>query len=230
MTGSILALVLAAVAFVGGHFLLSHALRAPLRRVVGDRGFPAVYSLLVGAAFVWMLFAYGAAPYVEVWGKAEWMRWPLIALMLPACLLLVAGLSAPNPFLVGREQLFAGETAGGGIFAVTRHPVNWAFALWAIGHLIMNGDLATVILTGALAFLALAGSRAQETRKAAELGEAWQRFAAVTSFVPLAALIEGRAGVSLRAIGYGRLAGGILLWLVLLHAHRWIVGVSPFSG
>ena len=230
MTGSTGALLLATLAFVGGHFLLSHPLRAPLARLVGERAFPGVYSLAIIAAFVWMLYAYGAAPRLELWGKAEWMRWPLVILMLPACILLVAGLTAPNPMIVGREKVLASEGAARGIFAVTRHPANWAFAIWAIGHLIMNGDSATVILAGGIAFLALAGSWAQERRKAGELGEAWRRFAAATSFVPFVAIAQGRANFSLREIGYWRIGGGVLLWAVLLHGHGYIARVSPFGG
>jgi len=230
VTGSILTLALAAVAFVGGHFLLSHPMRAPLRRALGEKAFSGVYSLLVGAAFIWMLFAYGAAPYVALWGKAEWMRWPLIVLMLPASMLLIAGVTAPNPLLVGGEARLSGLAPAAGIFAVTRHPANWGFALWALGHLVMNGDLATVILTGGIAILALVGSRAQEMRKAAELGDAWQRFAAATSFVPLIAIIEGRASTSLGEIGYWRLMGGVVLWAALLYLHRSIIGVGALPG
>src|SRR5215469_8765234 len=230
MTGSILALAVATLAFVGGHFLLSHFLRVPLRRIVGEKAFPGAYSLLVGSAFVWMLFAYGAAPYVELWGKAEWMRWPLIVLMLPASMLLVAGVTAPNPLLVGGEGRLVRGAPAVGIFAVTRHPANWGFAIWALGHLVMNGDLATVILTGGIAVLALLGSRAQEARKAAELGEAWCHFAAATSFVPLVAILEGRASTTLDEIGYWRLLVGILLWVMLLNFHGSIIGVSALPG
>ena len=230
MTESTAALIVATLAFVGGHFLLSHPLRAPLVRLVGEKLFPAVYSALVIAAFVWMLYAFGAASRFELWGKAEWMRWPLIILMLPACILLVAGLTAPNPLIVGREKVLASEGVARGIFAVTRHPANWAFAIWGIGHLIMNGDSATVILAGGIAFLAIFGSLAQEQRKEKALGEAWRRFAAATSFVPFVAIGQGRATLSARDIGYWRIAGGVVLWAVLMHAHRYIVSVSPFGG
>ncbi|MFI4987869.1 MAG: NnrU family protein [Alphaproteobacteria bacterium] len=230
MTGSLAALMLATLAFVGGHFLLSHPLRAPLRKAVGAKAFPGVYSLLVGAAFVWLLFAYGAAPHFELWGKAEWMRWPLVVLMLPACILLVCGLTAPNPSVVGRGALFARDTISHGIFAVTRHPMNWGMGLWALGHLVMNGDASTVVLTGGIAFLAFVGSWAQERRKAAEQGAAWQRFAAATSFVPFVAIAEGRARFSLREIGYLRIAGGVVLYAALLHGHRYLIGVNPLGG
>ena len=223
------ALLLATLIFVGGHFVLSHPLRARLIGLVGARMFPAVYSIVTGATFVWMLFACGAAPHIDIWGKAEWIRWPLIVGMLPACILLVCGLTAPNPFLVGREDLFAKREIGQGIFAVTRHPVNWGFGIWGIGHAIMNGDSANLTLAGGIAILALFGSWAQEKRKADELGETWRRFAAATSYMPFAAIVQGRANFSLPEIGYTRLAAGILLWGALLHAHPHFIGVNPFG-
>lgn len=223
-------LLLATLAFVGGHFVLSHPLRTPLMNALGEKGFLALYSALIGAAFVWMLFAYGAAPRFILWGKAEWMRWPLIILMLPASILLICGLTAPNPLLPGREALLSRPNVGEGIFAVTRHPMNWAFGIWGIGHAIMNGDSATVTLAGGIAFLALVGSWAQDRRKGAALGEGWRHFAAVTSFLPFLAIAQGRARFSLGAIGYWRAAAGVVLWAALLHAHRYIVGVAPFGA
>jgi hypothetical protein len=34
--------------------------------------------------------------------------------------------------------------------------------------------------------------------------------------------------VGLREIGYGRLAGGVFLYVVLLAAHGWLFGVDPW--
>jgi uncharacterized membrane protein len=226
MTGTIGALALATLAFVGGHFLLSHPLRAPLIRMVGAKAFPGLYSLLVGAAFVWMLLAFAHAPVIELWGKVEWFRWPLVILMLPASILVVAGLAAPNPALLMSEGALQRPQTGHGIFAVTRHPMNWGFGIWGLGHLVMNGDLAMVILGGGIAILAFLGSFAQERRKEAELGAAWQRYEAGTSFFPFAAIAAGRARFSLREIGYVRIAGGVLLWALLLHFHRYITGLN----
>jgi uncharacterized membrane protein len=227
MTGSIAALALAALAFVGGHFILSHPLRAPLIRRLGALPFAGLYSLLVGLAFAWMLLAYGKAPYIELWGKAEWFRWPLVIIMLPISIMVVAGLTSPNPALFMSEGALKNPGAAHGIFAVTRHPMNLGFGIWGLGHLVMNGDLATIILAGSIAILGIGGSWAQEQRKAAELGEAWKRYEAVTSFVPFAAIAAGRARFSPKEIGYWRLAGGLVLWAALLHLHHYITGANP---
>jgi uncharacterized membrane protein len=227
MTGTITALALAAILFVGGHFLLSHPLRAPLIRAMGRLPFAGFYSLVVGLGFAWMILAYGHAPYIELWGKTEWFRWPLVVLMLPAAILIVAGLTTPNPGLFMSEGALDRPNAAGGIFAITRHPSNWGYGLWGAGHLVMNGDVATVILGGSIAFLAIVGSFAQEKRKERELGEGWRRYEAATSFLPFAAIAAGRAHFSLQEIGWLRILGGVLLWAALLHFHHDITGANP---
>ena len=60
--GSIGAVVVASVAFVGSHFLLSHPLRGPLVRVVGEKGFLGIYSLVAFLTLGWMVMTYKRAP------------------------------------------------------------------------------------------------------------------------------------------------------------------------
>jgi len=52
----------AASSFVGTHFLLSHPLRAPLVKALGNGGFTIVYALVAFATLGWMANAYKAAP------------------------------------------------------------------------------------------------------------------------------------------------------------------------
>lgn len=61
-------LAAASAAFVFGHLILSSgALRGQLVERLGEARFRGLYSLFVIAAFAWMLLAYRAAPYVELW-------------------------------------------------------------------------------------------------------------------------------------------------------------------
>ena len=59
------------------------------------------------------------------------------------------------------------------------------------------------------------------------MDEGWKTFESATSVVPFAALIQGRAGVSLGQIGVWRIAGGVLLYGALLYGHQTVIGVSP---
>ena len=77
--------------------------------------------------------------------------------MLPAFVLVVLGLRTPNPTAVGMEGLAARSPEG--IVRVTRHPLLIGIGLWALVHLVANGDVASFLFFGALAVTALAGSR-----------------------------------------------------------------------
>ena len=71
-----------------------------------------------------------------------------------------------------------------GVFAITRHPMMWSFAIWAIVHLMRRRHAKALVFDGAILFLALAGAAGQDRKKARLLGEAWHEWTAQTAFVP----------------------------------------------
>ena len=52
----------------------------------------------------WLVAAYNRAPYLITWGMLEWWKPIVIILMLPATLLVVFGLTTPNPTSVAQED------------------------------------------------------------------------------------------------------------------------------
>ena len=227
MTGSLAMVFTAALVFVASHFLLSHPpLRAGLVARLGEKAFRAAYGVVALASMIWLVKAYNAAPYAELWPAANWMRHVTLAVMPLATILLVAGLTARNPTAMYWSKPEA-EAPFPGILMVTRHPVMWAITLWALAHILANGDVASLIFFAAFAGLALAGMPAIDRRRRATMGEDWEGFAMVTSVLPFAALAQGRASVTLGRIGVGRIAGGVLLYAALLFGHRTLIGVSP---
>ncbi len=221
--GSILAVALSSLAFVGLHFLLSHPLRAPLVRLLGEKGFPGVYSLIIAVAFAWLIYAHATAPYVAIWGDPVWARHLLPLIMIPSVLLVVLGLTSKNPTL-GPKGTSALVGAGHGVTAITRHPMLWGFALWAIGHMLANGDQATVILTAGILILSLGGAAAIDAKKSKSLGAPYQAFMARTSFVPFVAMAQGRAKLSWAEIGVARLGLAIVVYIVLVVMHPYVIG------
>lgn len=222
--GSILAVLLGTAGFVLSHVIMSHPLRPAMVRALGEKAFSGVYSLIVALFFAWMLYAYSTAPYVPLWGDPLWARHLLLLIMLPAVILLVLSLTAPNPTLgpQGPEKLQQGTALG----AITRHAMLWSFALWAAGHMIANGDAATVIMTAGILILALGGAGLIDWKKRQALGPAYAAFMARTSFVPFAAVIGGRAKLDWKAIGLWRIALGVAAYFVILFSHGWIIGRS----
>ncbi|MEE8559717.1 MAG: NnrU family protein [Alphaproteobacteria bacterium] len=231
MTGSFAALVAAALLFTGGHFMLSGAsLRRFLIGRLGRLPYLVLYSVIAVATLAWLILAFARAPYVELWGDPLWARYLVLVLMPFAAILLMCGALTPSPTAIGGARVLRRDDPAPGILKVTRHPVMWAFALWAAVHLIANGDMASLILFGAVLTLALGGMAHMEARRRAEGGRAWQRLAAATSVIPFAAAYSGRARISLAGIGWGRMVLGVALYLVLLLGHEWVLDASPWPA
>jgi len=230
MVGTINALVAAMALFVGGHFLLSSkAIRDPAVTRLTNTGFQGLYSLVVGAALIWIIFAYREAPYIEVWTPPVVFRWITVALMLPASLFLVAGVTAPNPTMMGGERLLAQavENPASGIQTVTRHPFLWATGLWAITHLLVNGDAASIILMTGIAILSFGGMHHIDRRRESTLGAAWGPMRLTTSALPFLAIAQGRTKLDWRGIGLWRSAAALALYVALIHVHYAVFGISP---
>ncbi len=214
-------------------FIIAHMVPAvaPLRRalvsLLGRRTYIVGFSLISLGLLGWVGVAYFEAPYVELWAQAPWMRWAPVVLMAPACILLVAVFTHPNPLSVAlRSQPF--DPSRPGMVAVTRHPLLWALVLWASGHAVVNGDAASLIVFGLFAVLGAAGVFSIDARKKTKLGgEVWARLAATTSFLPFGATLTGHTKLGWNALGWGTLAGALVLYGTLLWAHPWVIGVSP---
>ena len=230
MTGSLVELLLAAVAFAGSHVLLSSApVRGPLARALGEWPFVGLYSAISLGLFVWLVGAYGDAPLVELWAAPTVVRYVALGVMVVASVLVACGLSLTSPTGVSLKPAAAGAPLPG-IFKVTRHPVLWGIGLWAVVHVMANGDLASLILFGSLGVLALGGTVHIDRKKRTTMGGDWRAFAGATSNLPFAAIAAGRTRVSLKEIGYGRLVAGLVLYLVLLLGHEAVIGVAPLAS
>jgi uncharacterized membrane protein len=225
-------LILAAVFFVGLHVLISGTSRRDrLIERFGMLAFRAGFATLALLGLIWLAYAWRGAPYIETWGQLTAIK-PLIAvLMLPAFVLIVCGVSSPNPTAVTGETLLAGDPEVRGILRVSRHPFLWGIGLWAALHLIVNGDVAALILFGSLLGLVVAGTRSIDAKRQRAFGEHWTRFAAQTSALPFQAMCDGRQPRDWRTllaeIGWPRLAVTLVVYLGVMHLHTRLLGVSP---
>lgn len=208
-------LLLSAIAFVGTHFLLSHWLRAPLVRSVGEGPFRGIYSLVALATFggmVWFYRAIGREPPLWVAGDAAWL---VASLLMWLASILFVGSFIKNPALPGAPGPKGGPT---GVFRITRHPMMWSFALWAIVHLAVVGMPKALVLDGAILLLALAGAAAQDRKKRDLMGDAWHEWTAETAFVPFT---RGMAWPGLVAAVGGTIFFFLVTWLHPVPAGFW---------
>src|SRR3546814_6045473 len=85
-----------------------------------------------------------------------------------------------------RISYLSSDVCSSDLFAITRHPMMWGLALWALAHALVMPTPAQIILSATIAVLALVGSAGQDAKKARLMGDAWRHWAARTSFVPFA--------------------------------------------
>ncbi|ADP70857.1 NnrU family protein [Rhodomicrobium vannielii ATCC 17100] len=218
-------LLAASSAFFFLHLFPSTPLRRRSVAIAGEGVYSAVFSILSLAALYWAVVEFNAAsPGEKLLSMPVWWIWLKAGLILFASILLVGGLLTPNPSSPGAEKVLEKRDASGGIFAITRHPVMWGFAIWAVAHLLSQGTVRGLLFFGALAATALIGSWLQQRRKRATV-PGWADFEARTSFIPFAAIVDGRAHLSFAPLGWWRVAIGVAVWAAALHFHAWIAGV-----
>lgn len=212
-------LVIGCALFVGSHFLLSHPLRAPLVARVGERGFQITYSVVALATFVLMVQAYQATPaQAPLWGVGD-LLWALATLLVLLASILFVGSLIGNPAMAMPSATAAAAAPARGVFAITRHPMMWGFALWAVAHILVVPVPAQILLCIALIILALGGSRAQDGKKALLMGPAWQDWERRTAFVPFSGQVGGRLSWADAVPRPHALFGGIAIWLIATWAH-----------
>lgn len=183
MDGALFELIAANVTLVGTHFAMSHPLRAPLVKLLGELGFMVVYSLVSIAAIVWIYLAFKASPSGDLGGTGE-AGWIIAtALTLPA-MVLYAGSLMGNPALPNPKAEEMARAGPKGVFTITRHPMMWGFALWAVSHIVLLFSWRSTITAAAILILALVGARLQDRKKRALMGEAWAEWESKTSFWP----------------------------------------------
>lgn len=132
-----LILILGIAVFVGVHvFSTLRGPRAALVEKYGAGTYKTAYSAVAGlglALIVWGFSRYRAEGLIPVWDPPHWMRHVAMPLVWVAFVAL-ASRRAPASRIRGW----------------LRHPTLVALKSWALGHLLVNGDLGGMLLFGSL--------------------------------------------------------------------------------
>ena len=211
----LLSLTAASIALVGTHFALSHPLRAPLVGAIGEMPFRGLYSVVALACLWWMARAFRAAGGPDLGGSGD-IGWAIASVLTVVALVLFLGSLRGNPALPapGAEQAAAKEPRG--VFRITRHPMMWGFALWAISHLVLWWSWRTNIVALAILVLALVGAHLQDRKKEVLMGDAWAGWEARTSYWP--------RWSKLLSAGWILWLVAIVLWLAITYGHIHAAG------
>jgi uncharacterized membrane protein len=182
-------LIAGLVLFLGVHTLTT--LREPRTALIGRIGegpYKGLYSLVSAAGLVLIVWGFGryrADGYIQVWDPPFGLRHVTLLLMWFSFVALVAA-NAP-----------AGKIKG-----MLRHPMLVGVKIWALAHLLANGDLGSLILFGSFLVWAVYDRIAVKRR-----GDAG---------APRSGFTAGDA----IAIVVGTVAYVAMFWL-----HPWLIGV-----
>jgi uncharacterized membrane protein len=189
-------LLLGLVLFLGVHStrIVADGWRGRMLGRLGEGGWKGLYSVVSLAGFALLVWGYGLARQspVVLWTPPRGMNHLAALLMVASFILLVAAYVPRN-----------------GIRARLHHPMLLGVKVWALAHLLANGNLADVLLFGAFLVWAVLAFRASRQRDRA----------AGTTYPP------GTTAGTAAAVVIG-----LVLWAVfVLGAHAWLIGVSPLG-
>lgn len=226
-------LIAATACFIAIHLFVSGTgLRDRLVSWLGEGPYLGLFSAVSLALIVWMSMSYGPALMADgnafLWQAPTWWLHLGGVVVLIAFLLGVLGMLAPNPGAVGQDARAADEPRG--IQRITRHPFLWGVGLWAVFHLVANGDLASLILFGGLAVLAFGGTLSIDAKRRRKLGATWEGYAARTSNIPFAAILAGRQRMALGELKWWHVGFAIAAYALVFVFHAQLFGVSPTAA
>lgn len=218
-------LIAACLLFLTMHWLVSGGpLRVPIVNILGENLFKILFALITTINLVWMGVAYSNAPYEPTWGQITDLIPVTVIIMFVVCIMLPMSIFDKNPTLLG---LVSPENVKAkGMLRITRHAGLIALGLWGVAHFIANGDWASHIMFGTIAFEGLIGPLNLDRKYKARYGQAWDKFAAQTSYLPMGAIFSGRNKFVLKELNKWGLALGICLFVFLLYFHQdWFGGL-----
>jgi uncharacterized membrane protein len=217
----------AAVAFVGSHFLLSHPLRRPLVGWLGEGVFLGVYSLVAAATLAALIWAFLTTPVTPPLWPVGNTLWAVATIVMLLASVMLMGSLIGNPALPTGGRPGAAPVSARGVFAITRHPMMWSFALWGLCHIAVYPVTKNILMASSIIVLALVGATLQDRKKEQLQPDVWPAWEARTGYWPFAAIATRRA--RLGGFGMHALGGGVVVWLVATWAHipisGWAAGI-----
>jgi uncharacterized membrane protein len=144
-----LLLVIGIIVFSGIHLVASFpGLRQRLVNRLGEGPYKGTVAGIAFAGLLLIIIGKTRADVVPLWEAPGWGRAAALAVM-PVAFILLAGAYLPNNMKRFTSQLML-----------------WGVVIWAVAHLLANGDLASLLLFGGLGAFALAMMWSEYTHKA----------------------------------------------------------------
>jgi uncharacterized membrane protein len=188
-------LIAGLILLLGAHtFVTFRSARAQVIERLGQNGYRAVFSVvaLIGLALiVWGYATYRTSEWVDVWTLPAAMRHVTVALMLLSIIMITSAYIPSH------------------IKAWLKHPMLASVKTWAFAHLLVNGDLGSIVLFGSILV--------------------WGSYARV------AAKRRNDRGFTTPPAGWTNdiivVVVGVVVYLLLgLYFHPYVIGMPVFTG
>ena len=216
-------LALSCAFFLCIHLMISGTvLKEQIISGIGAMAYYALFSLFSIAGLIWMCAAYAIALHdplnAQVWDAPLFLK--IIALVgnFIAILLIVVGVLSPSPTnLLALHRM--PEKPVHGIIRISRHPVLAGIGVWAVMHMLCNGNLSSWVFFGSILGLCALGANNIDRKRMALMGETYASVKRRTSIVPFVAIIEGRTAFAAEELGAAKmlLAASIFSVFAVLH-------------
>jgi uncharacterized membrane protein len=186
-------LILGLVVFLGVHSVRMVAREWRLAQVeaMGDRGWRGAYAIvsLIGFVLIWWGFA-------RAWPEAPLLYEPPVFMKHIAAFLMLFAMLSLGVFILPPGRLKP----------ALKHPMLLAVKIWAVAHLLANGDAASVLLFGTVLVWAVANRISVARRETPP---------------PL----PGPARNDALAVALGFVLFVLFVWKL----HEWLIGVAPMG-
>lgn len=170
--------------------LVARPKRNELAARMGEGPYKGVFALVSLGAVALMVIGYQRSDFEYLYDPPEWGVHLNNLLMLIAVALMGAGSSKSR------------------VKRMIRHPMLTGVIVWAVAHLLVNGDLSSILLFGGLAAWAVAAMFATNARDGA-----WER--------PQGGSMAGDIRLGVISVG---------VFVVIAVIHGYVIGVWPFPG
>ncbi len=225
-------LALACAFFLMIHLMISGtSLKEQVIARVGAPAYFTLFSILSIGGLLWMSIAFTIALGDQMnhvfWKSGPFLRVIGLVGNLFSMLLLVIGLTTPSPTnLIALVK--APETPVYGIIRVSRHPVLAGIGVWALTHLICNGNLAAWIFFGSILALCALGANNIDRKRTATMGKLYASIERRTSIIPFVAIMEGRTAFAPEELGVARALLAVSTYSVITVLHELLFTSRAF--
>ena len=206
-------LILGLILFLGAHSvrIWADGWRDQTIEAYGEKAFKGVYALVSILGFYFLVVGYGEARLqtVALWNPPIFTKHISMLLMLLSSILLMATYIPRNHF-----KMRLG------------HPMVLSVKVWALSHLLANGNLADLVMFGSFLIWAVLNFRSARARDRALLLNL-----NVTEEAAGESIAESESAHQPKLLStIITLVGGIAIWaLITFVLHAKIVGVSPMG-